>query len=67
MDAVSLSGKSCGSPPEIENGKISKFITNTACNPVVSYECDDGYYFDNWSTNKTCLNSGEWSDESIIM
>ena len=54
-------GLDCGHPPELENGRISNLSNSTA-----SYECNDGYYFHNNDTSRTCLSSGNWSDENIL-
>jgi hypothetical protein len=58
----------CGDPPEIENGLIS-YISFNATTTTVTYECADGYYFQEgveYSTSRTCLTSGNWSEENIL-
>ena len=59
-------GLDCGNPPELENGRISNLSITTMYNSTVSYECKDGYYFHNNDTSRTCLSSGNWSDENIL-
>jgi hypothetical protein len=56
----------CGLPPELENGRMSNLSITTTYNSTVTYECKDGYYFHNNDTSRTCLSSGNWSDENIL-
>ncbi|CAI8045234.1 Tyrosine-protein kinase transforming protein SEA [Geodia barretti] len=59
-------GLDCGLPPELENGRMSNLSITTTYNSTVTYECKDGYYFHNNDTSRTCLSSGNWSDENIL-
>lgn len=57
----------CGHPPHVENGKPPILSARgTVFNSVVKYECADGYNF-RWGTktSRSCLASGNWSDEDI--
>ena len=57
----------CGDPPEVENGLISYISFNATT--TVTYECADGYYLQEdieYSTSRTCLTSGNWSEENIL-
>ncbi|CAI7999234.1 hypothetical protein GBAR_LOCUS2661 [Geodia barretti] len=56
----------CGYPPEIENGGISNLSITTPYNSTISYECNDSHHFHNNDTSRTCLSSGNWSDENIF-
>ena len=59
-------GLDCGLPPELENGRMSNLSITTTYHSTVTYECKDGYYFHNNDTSRTCLSSGNWSDENIL-
>ena len=57
----------CGTPPPLENGKLTVTPPVSATlGATVTYECDDGYEFGEGSAmNRTCLDTGEWSNEDI--
>ena len=63
-------GVDCGDPPEVLNGRFSSVSTATIQNnTVVTYECLEGFQFVEGSghaTLRTCLDSGIWSEESIL-
>ena len=63
---IICTGVDCSAPPELENGRISNLSTNTMYNSIASYECTDGYHFHNDNTSRTCLSSGNWSEENIL-
>ena len=55
----------CGPPPEIDNGNVT--FDSTLFGSVATYECDEDYFFDDGiKTTRTCLESGEWSNEDIL-
>ena len=55
----------CGSPPTLDNGRIA-MQDMTTFDSVVTYECNENYFFDNGTkSSRTCLSSGEWSNEDI--
>ena len=56
-------GVDCGAPPELE---ISNPSMTTTYNSTDSYECIDGYHFQNDYTLRTCLSSGNWSEENML-
>ena len=51
----------CGDPPTLENGIIS--ISNQS---VAVYECDKDYDLQDGIALRTCLTSGNWSNEDIL-
>ena len=53
----------CGNPPELQNGEV--LMNTTTENSVVTYECINGYRFHENITSRTCLASGNWSQENI--
>ncbi|CAI8047957.1 Tyrosine-protein kinase transforming protein SEA [Geodia barretti] len=59
-----LCNAECGDPPELQNGGIS-YLDKT----FVSYDCIGGYQFQEgvgYSTSRTCLTSGNWTNETIL-
>ena len=55
----------CGSPPTLDNGQIGMQNTTTF-GSMVTYECNENYFFDDGTKpSRTCLSSGEWSNEDI--
>ena len=57
----------CGDPPEVENGEIISISTRTTVDSVVTYKCSDGYQFqEGYNMSRTCLASGNWSEENIL-
>ena len=56
---------SCGPPPELDNGNMT--FDSTLFGSVATYECDEDYFFDDGTqTTRTCLESGEWSNENLL-
>ena len=56
----------CGPPPELDNGNVT--FSSTLVDSVATYECDEDYFFDDdgTKTTRTCLDSGEWSNEDLL-
>ena len=58
----------CGDPPALDNGRLTETPpTSTTAGSTVTYECNDGYVFEEGSgaMSRTCLETGEWSSEDI--
>ena len=54
----------CGPPPELDNGNVT--FDSTLFGSVATYECDEDYFFDDGiKMTRTCLESGEWSNEDL--
>ena len=54
----------CGDPPDLENGMIVSLSENTSLDSDVVYKCDEGY-LPTEEITRTCLESGNWSMDSI--
>ena len=56
----------CGDPPDVENGFISHISIKNIT--TLTYECTDGYFFQEgveYNTFRTCLSSSDWSEEIV--